>query len=131
LRANQLIFQSFKLSFLFSAYTLKKFNGFHKLIYGGISLTFIIATDIITRGWNTHFTSCHRHLRDDPDERDEDRWLHVLGGSSSLEESSQVLTLVNALPLLLSFLGLAIFGQLSMKWPMRSILSFFAFSYQC
>jgi hypothetical protein len=41
-----------------------------------------------------------RHLRD---ERDEDQWLHVLGGSSSLEESSQVLTLVSALPLLLPF----------------------------
>jgi hypothetical protein len=42
-----------------------------------------------------------RHLCDDRDERDEDRWLRVLGGSSSLEESSQVLTLVSALPLLL------------------------------
>jgi hypothetical protein len=39
-----------------------------------------------------------RHLCD---EHDEDRWLRVLGGSSSLEESSQVLTLVSALPLLL------------------------------
>jgi hypothetical protein len=58
-----------------------------------------------------------RHLCDDCDERDEDRWLRVLGGSSSLEESSQVLTLVSALPLLLSFLGLAIVGQLSLKWP--------------
>jgi hypothetical protein len=55
-----------------------------------------------------------RHLRD---ERDKDRWLHVLGGSSSLEESSQVLRLVSALPLLLSFLGSAIVGQLSLKWP--------------
>jgi hypothetical protein len=44
-----------------------------------------------------------RHLCEDRDERDEDRWLHVLGGSSSLEESSQVLTLVSALPLLLSY----------------------------
>jgi hypothetical protein len=35
-----------------------------------------------------------RHLRDDRDERDKDRWLRGLGGSSSLEESSQVLTLV-------------------------------------
>jgi hypothetical protein len=43
-----------------------------------------------------------RHLRDDRDERDEDQWLHVLGGSCSLEESSQVLTLVSALPSLLS-----------------------------
>jgi hypothetical protein len=58
-----------------------------------------------------------RHLCDDRDERDEDRWLRVLGGSSSLEESSQVLTLVSALPLLLFFLGSAIFGQLSLKWP--------------
>ena len=39
-----------------------------------------------------------RHLCDDRDERDEDRWLRVLGGSSLLEESSQVLTLVSALP---------------------------------
>jgi hypothetical protein len=58
-----------------------------------------------------------RHLRDDRDERDEDRWLRVLGGSSSLEESSQVLTLVSALPFLLSFLGSAIDGQLSLNWP--------------
>jgi hypothetical protein len=43
--------------------------------------------------------------------------LRVLGGSSSLEELSQVLTLVSALPLLLSFLGSAIVGQLSLKWP--------------
>jgi hypothetical protein len=56
-------------------------------------------------------------LCDDHDERDEDRWLRVLGGSSSLEESSQVLTLVSALPLLLSFLGSTIVGQLSLKWP--------------
>jgi hypothetical protein len=56
-------------------------------------------------------------LHDDRDEHDEDRWLRVLGGSSSLEESSQVLTLVSALPLLLSFLGSAIVGQLSLKWP--------------
>jgi hypothetical protein len=62
LRANQLIFQSFKLSLLLSANILKKFNGFRKLIYGGISLTFIIITAIITRGWNTHFTSCHKAL---------------------------------------------------------------------
>jgi hypothetical protein len=56
-------------------------------------------------------------LRDDRDEHDEDRWLRVLGGSSSLKESSQVLTLVSALSLLLSFLGSAIVGQLSLKWP--------------
>jgi hypothetical protein len=56
-------------------------------------------------------------LCDDRDERDEDQWLHVLGGSSSLEESSQVLTLLSALHLLLSFLGMAIVGQLSLKWP--------------
>jgi hypothetical protein len=37
-----------------------------------------------------------RHLCDDRDERDEDRWVRVLGGSSLLEESSQVLTLVSA-----------------------------------
>jgi hypothetical protein len=55
-----------------------------------------------------------RHLRDD---HDEDRCLCVLRGSSSLEESSQVLILVSALPLLLSFVGSAIFGHLSRKWP--------------
>jgi hypothetical protein len=55
-----------------------------------------------------------RHLRDD---RDEHRWIRVLGGSSSLEKSSQVLTLVDALPLLLPFVCSAIFGQLSLKWP--------------
>jgi hypothetical protein len=42
--------------------------------------------------------------------------MRVLEGSSSLEESSQVLTLVSALPLLLLFVGSAIFGQLSLKW---------------
>jgi hypothetical protein len=40
-----------------------------------------------------------------------------LGGSSSLEELSQVWTLVSALPLLLHFVGSAIVGQLSLKWP--------------
>jgi hypothetical protein len=55
------------------------------------------------------------HLRDDHDEHDEDRWLRVLEGLSSLEESSQILTLVSALPLLLPFLGSAIVGQLSLK----------------
>jgi hypothetical protein len=35
---------------------LKKFNGFRKLIYGGLSLTFIITTAIITRGWNAFVT---------------------------------------------------------------------------
>jgi hypothetical protein len=58
-----------------------------------------------------------RHLCDDREERDEERWLHVLGGSSSLEESSQVLTFVSALPFLLLFVGSAIFRQLSLKWP--------------
>jgi hypothetical protein len=58
-----------------------------------------------------------RHLRDDRDECDEDRWLRVVGGSYSLEESSHVLTLVSALSLLLPFVGSAIFGQLSLKWP--------------
>jgi hypothetical protein len=62
LRANQLIFQGFKLSLLFSANILEKFSGFHKLIYGGLSLTFIITTAIITRGWSTYFTSCHKAL---------------------------------------------------------------------
>jgi hypothetical protein len=50
------------LSLLLSANILEKFNDFRKLIYGGISLTFIITTAIITRGWNTHFTSCHKAL---------------------------------------------------------------------
>jgi hypothetical protein len=54
-------------------------------------------------------------LCDDRDERDEDRWLCVFGGSSSLEESSQVLTRVSALPFFLPFLDSAIFGQLSLK----------------
>jgi hypothetical protein len=58
-----------------------------------------------------------RHLCDDRDERDEDLWLRVLRGSYSLEQSSQVLTLVSALPLLLPFVGSTIFGQLSLKWP--------------
>jgi hypothetical protein len=57
-----------------------------------------------------------RQLSDDHDDRDEDRWLRVLGGSSSLELSSQILKLVSALPLL-PFVGSAIFGQLSLKWP--------------
>jgi hypothetical protein len=96
---------------------MKKIYGFRKLIYIGISLAFIITTAIITRGWNTHFTSCHKALLDDCDERDEDRWLIVLR-SSSLEEPSQVLTLVSAaLALLLLFVGSAIVGQLSLKWP--------------
>jgi hypothetical protein len=51
-----------------------------------------------------------RHLRYDYEERDKEKWLRVLGGSSLLEESSQVLTLVNALPLLLLFMGSTIFG---------------------
>jgi hypothetical protein len=56
-----------------------------------------------------------RHFRDDRDERDEDRWLRVLGGSSLLEESSHVLILVSAFSLLLPFVGSAIFRQLSLK----------------
>jgi hypothetical protein len=43
-------------------------------------------------------------------------WIRVLEASSLLEESSEVLTLVSALPLLLLFLGSAEFGQLSRKW---------------
>jgi hypothetical protein len=45
---------------LLSANILEKFNDFHKFIYGGLSLTIIITTTIITRGWNAHFTSCHK-----------------------------------------------------------------------
>jgi hypothetical protein len=52
-----------------------------------------------------------RHLCDDCEERDEECWSRLLGGSSSLEESSQVLIVVSALPLLLLFLGSTIFGQ--------------------
>jgi hypothetical protein len=75
-----------------------------------------------------------RHLRDDRDERDEDRWLCVLGGSSSLEESSQVLTLVSVLPLLLPFLGSPIVGHMSLKWPFFLHAKhplFFTFSCEC
>jgi hypothetical protein len=46
------------------------------------------------------------------DDRDEERWLRVLGGSSLLEEPYQVFTLLSALPLLLLFLGSTIFGKL-------------------
>jgi hypothetical protein len=38
------------LTLLLSADILKKYNGFRKLIYGGLSLTFIISTVIITKG---------------------------------------------------------------------------------
>jgi hypothetical protein len=105
------------LNLLFSAYILKKINGFRKLIYEGLSFTFIITTSSSLEDGILILPLAIRHLCDDRDERDEDRWLRALGGSSSLEESSQVLTLVSALPLLLSFLGSAIVGQLSLKWP--------------
>jgi hypothetical protein len=117
LGADQLIFQRFKLSFLLSANILEKFNGFRKLIYGGLSLTFTSLLLSSLEDGILILPLAIRHLRDDRDERDEDRWLRVLGGSSSLEESSQVLSLVSILPLLLSFLGSAIDGQLSLKWP--------------
>jgi hypothetical protein len=52
-----------------------------------------------------------RHLHDDRADHDEDWWLLILGGSSSLEVSSQILPLVSALPLLLPILGSTIFGQ--------------------
>jgi hypothetical protein len=103
------------LSFLFSANILKIFYGFRKLIYGGLSLTFIITTLSSLEDGILILHLSIRHLSDDWDERDEDRWLRVLGGSSSLEESSQVLTLVSVLPLLLPLVGSAIFGQLSLK----------------
>jgi hypothetical protein len=112
LRANQLIFQSFKLSVLLSANILEKFSGFCKLIYGGfLSPSSSLEDEILI------LPLAIRHLRDDRDDRDEDQWLRVLGGSSLLEVSSQVLTLVSAMPLLLPFVGLAIVGQLSLKWP--------------
>jgi hypothetical protein len=75
-----------------------------------------------------------RHLRDDRDDRDEDWWLCVLGGSSSLEESTQVLTLVSTLPLLLPLVGSTIVGQLSLKWPFSPHVKhplFLCFSCQC
>jgi hypothetical protein len=115
LRANQLIFQSFELSLLFSANILEKFNGFHKLMYmeGFPSPSSPLLLSSLEDGILILPLSI-RHLCDDCDEREDDRWLRVLGGSSSLEESSQVLTHVSILPLLL---GLAMFGQLSLKWP--------------
>jgi hypothetical protein len=45
------------------------------------------------------------HLCDDREERDEEWWLCDLGCSCSLEESSQILILVSALPLLPPLLG--------------------------
>jgi hypothetical protein len=105
------------LSFLLSANILKKFNSFRKLIYGGLSLPSSSLLLSSLEDGILLLPLAIRHLCDDRDECDEDRWLLVLGGSSSLEESSQVLTLVSALPLLLSFLGSAIVGQLSLKWP--------------
>jgi hypothetical protein len=44
-----------------------------------------------------------RHLCDEREECDEERWPQLLGGSSSLKESSQVLILMSALLLLLLF----------------------------
>lgn len=57
-----------------------------------------------------------RHLCDEHEELDEDRWLWVLGVSSSLEESFQVLILCTRLAFALLFLGSIVFGQLSQKW---------------
>jgi hypothetical protein len=96
---------------------MENINGFHKFIYGGLpspssSLLLSSLEDGILI-----LPLAIRHLCDDRDERDEDRWLRILGDSSLLEESSQVLTLVSALPLLLPFVGSAIVGQLSLKWP--------------
>jgi hypothetical protein len=75
-----------------------------------------------------------RHLCDEREERDEERWLRVLGVSSSLEESFQVLILVRALPLL-SFSWVRLYlGNYPKSGPsphMQNIISFFAFSYQC
>jgi hypothetical protein len=51
-----------------------------------------------------------RHLCDDCEELDEERWQQILRGSSPLEESSQALMVVSALSLLLLFLVLALFG---------------------
>jgi hypothetical protein len=117
MRANQLIFQCFKLSLLFSVYILKKITASASSSKEGFpspSLSLLLSS---LEDGILILPLAIRHLRDDCDERDEDRWLRVLGGSSSLEKSSQVLTLVSALPFLLHFVGLAIFGQLSLKWP--------------
>jgi hypothetical protein len=54
-----------------------------------------------------------RHLCDKREEHDEERSSWLLGGSSSLEKSSQVLTLVSPFPMLLIFLGSTELGQLS------------------
>jgi hypothetical protein len=102
---------------LLSANILKTFNGFANSSTEGfpsLSSSLLLSS---LEGGILILPLGIRHLRDDRDERDEDRWLRVLGGSSSLEESSQVLMLVSALPLLLPFLGSAIVGQLSLKWP--------------
>jgi hypothetical protein len=117
LRANQLIFQNFKLSLLFSANILENLTASASSSTEGFpspssSLLLSSLDDGILI-----LPLAIRHLRDDCDERDEDRWQRVLGGSSSLEELSHILTLVSALPLLLPFLGSAIVGQLSLKWP--------------
>jgi hypothetical protein len=65
------------LSLLLSANILEKNNGFCKLIYGGLSLTFIITTSIITKDGILILPLAIRHLRDDRDDRVEDRWLRV------------------------------------------------------
>jgi hypothetical protein len=57
-----------------------------------------------------------RHLCDEREELDEERWLRVLGVSSSLEESFQVLILCTRLAFALLFFGSVVFGQLSQKW---------------
>jgi hypothetical protein len=117
LRANQLIFRSFKLSLLFSANILKTLTASASSSTEGFpspssSLLLSSLEDGILI-----LPLAIRHFSDYRDERDEDQWLCVLGGSSSLKESFQFLTLVSALPLLIPFLGLAIFEQLSLKWP--------------
>jgi hypothetical protein len=102
------------LSLLFSAYILEKNYGFRKLIHGGLSSPSSSLLLSSLEDGMLILPLAIRHLRDD---HDEDWWLRVLGGSSSLKESSQVLTLVSALPLLLPFAGSAIFRQLYLKWP--------------
>jgi hypothetical protein len=75
----------FYLRFLFRANILKKSNDMRKFIYGG--LIFIIAI-AITKDGVIVLPLAIRHLCDEREECDEEPWLRLFGGSSSLEESS-------------------------------------------
>jgi hypothetical protein len=105
------------MSLFFSAYILKKLTAFASSSKEGFPLP--SPSSLLLSSLDDEILILPlaiRHLRYDRDERDEDRWLRVLGGSSLLEGSSQVLTLVSALPLMFLFVGSTIFGQLSLKW---------------